>query len=327
MVRGRVTDRPYRGHVQAPSVELNPAQQQVLAALSATLDERPSFPAELAGQVRDELETRLAPLVERIADATLSVNKHALSSAHGCEGHYVASALEPFMWSAATARGTVAHKAIELAIHWRGDAAPLELIDEAMARLSQSELGLGEWLADCGPGERAELRGEANDRLTKYLECFPPLVAKWWPVPESATKAELCGGRIVLRGKVDLTIGRAAGLTAGKVLIDLKTGGFVPAHRDDLRFYALLELLRLGVPPRRVATYYLDSATLHAEDITLDLLEVAVERTVRGIEAIVELRYDSREPVLRPGPPCRWCPVLETCDVGREHLAQVDDVG
>ena len=71
----------------------------------------------------------------------------------------------------------------------------------------------------------------------------------------------------MLSGKVDLTVGRADGLRAGKVLVDLKTGGFSPSHREDLRFYALVETLRLGVPPRLLATYYLDGGRLQQEAV------------------------------------------------------------
>jgi hypothetical protein len=306
---------------------LNPAQQEVLDSLRAVPADRPTFDPALRHELRAELEDRLGGIPARLpGEETLFVSKHALSSVHGCEGHHLADAEVPFAWSAATAKGSVAHKAIELSVHWTGEATPLGLVDEAMARLSQTDASLGDWMQRSGPGELAELRSEANDRVAKFLECFPPLDARWRPVPESKLRAELCGERIVLSGKVDLTVGRADGTTAGKVLIDLKTGGFVPAHRDDLRFYALIETLRLGIPPRRVGTYYLDSGRLHTEDVTIDVLESAVERTVRGVEAIVELRHDGRSPVLRPGTPCRWCPALETCDTGRAHLAEVDDI-
>ena len=132
--------------------------------------------------------------------------------------------------------------------------------------------------------------------------------------------------RIVLSGKVDLTVGRADGVRAGKVLIDLKTGGFAPSHRDDLRFYALIETLRLGVPPRLLASYYLDGGRLVDEQVSEDTLAVAFERVVGGVDAAVALRFEDREPVLRPGAPCRWCPVRTTCAVGRAHLEEQDDL-
>jgi len=112
---------------------------------------------------------------------------------------------------------------------------------------------------------------------------------------------------------------------AGKVLIDLKTGGFAPSHRDDLRFYALIETLRLGVPPRLLASYYLDGGRLQEEVVSEDTLAVAFERVVAGAEAAVALRYEGHEPVLRPGAPCRWCPKRTDCDVGRRHLEERAD--
>jgi hypothetical protein len=43
------------------------------------------------------------------------------------------------------------------------------------------------------------------------------------------------------------------------------------------------------------------------------------------VAAAVDLRAGAREPVLRPGVPCRWCPVQETCAVGRRWLEDRDD--
>ena len=85
---------------------------------------------------------------------------------------------------------------------------------------------------------------------------------------EAPVRAEFAEGKIILSGKVDLSLGKPYGNTAGKVLIDFKTGAFYPSHREDLRFYALLESIRLGVPPRMVATYYLDRSDFSIEHVT-----------------------------------------------------------
>ncbi len=77
----------------------------------------------------------------------------------------------------------------------------------------------------------------------------------------------------------------AEGNIAGKVLIDLKTGGFSPVHVDDLRFYALVEAMKVGVPPRRVATHYLESGNLVPEDVTEPLLMSAAARVVDAVNA------------------------------------------
>ena len=306
--------------------ELNPAQAEVLEALGARPHERPEFDPRLRAELREGLQRALAPVAERVPNGeTLWVSKHLLSSVHGCEGLFLAQDEEEFAWSPQTARGTVAHKAIELSISWRGDPAASELVDEAIARLIASNDRISDYLGALGEGERAELHGEATERVNMFLECFPRLEARWRPVAESRLRADLNNDKIVLSGKVDLTVGRAEGTRAGKVLIDLKTGGFAPNHRDDLRFYALIETLRLGVPPRLLASYYLDGGRLQEELVSEDTLAVAFERVVAGADAAVALRHESREPVLRAGAPCRWCPRRATCEVGRRHLEDQDE--
>ncbi len=301
---------------------LSPAQREILEALGARPHERPEFDPRLRDGLRGELEERLAPSVAALPQGqALNVSKHALATVHGCEALFLVNEEQPFEWSAATATGSVAHKAIELTVNWRGDPAPGELVDEAIGRLIAGTDGIGDWLGGLGEGERADLRSGAVERTTMFLECFPPLEARWRPVTESRLRADLCADRVILRGKVDLTVGRAEGLRAGKVLLDLKTGGFSPSHREDLRFYALLETLRLGVPPRLLATYYLDQGRLQQEVVTEDLLASAMERVVDGARALVDLLHGGREPVLRPGAPCRWCQIRVDCETGQRWLS------
>jgi len=303
--------------VTSPDDTLNPAQREVLDLLGAAPGERPRFDPGLGRALQAELEAGLAPLLDRLPERErLWVTKHDLAQIHGCEARYLAERDRPFTWTPPMARGAVAHKAIELGAHLADQRTPLELVDEAIASLTDSQDGLGDWLATCGPTLRAEVRAEANDRVAKFAECFPPLRPSWYPVTESRCRVELFEGRIVLAGKIDLSLGRATGTTAGKVLIDFKTGGFAPNHLDDLRFYALLETVRLGVPPRLVATYYLDAARVLPETVTTDLLEAALRRTVDGADRLVALCHEGAAPALRPGPPCRWCPLLEDCEEG-----------
>lgn len=325
------TDVDADGNTDPPSsaatrTGLNPAQAEVLAALGARPHERPAFDPRLRAELRETLQERLAPVADRLPKGeTLWVSKHLLATVHGCERLFLARDAEEFSWNPANARGVVAHKAIELSIGWRGDPPPGELVDEAIARLIAGNDRIADYLGALGEGERAELHGEAVERVAMFLECFPPLEARWRPVPESRLRADLCDDRIVLSGKVDLTVGHPEGTRAGKVLIDLKTGGFAPNHRDDLRFYALIEAVRIGVPPRLLATYYLDGGRLQDEAVTEHLLSSAVERVVHGVDAAVALRHEAREPVLRPGPPCRWCPQRDDCEVGQRWMDDKDD--
>jgi hypothetical protein len=111
------------------------------------------------------------------------------------------------------------------------------------------------------------------------------------------------------------------------VLVDFKTGAFAPSHVDEMRFYALLDTLRVGTPPRLVATYYLESGQPHPERVSVDLLEAAAARTIDGVVRLAELRRAPDDAVKRTGTACRWCPVLDSCAEGAAHLrGRLDDL-
>ncbi len=306
--------------------ELNPAQQEVLDLLGSSPEDRPTFPEGLKADLRADLEDALAVIAAEISPAApMYVNKHDLSMVHGCEMRHLAEKDTPFSWSPPLARGTIAHKAIELSMHQRRRAVPLELVDEAMDRLERSDESIAGWLSTCSEVERAEVRAFANERVATFLECFPPIRTTWSPVTEARMRLELLDGRIIISGRSDLTLGRAEGRRAGKVIIDFKTGAMSSTHLDDLRLYALLEAMRIGTPPRLTASYYLDAGVAQTETITEGVLHTAVARTVDGIIKLHELAVGSRAPVLRPGWGCRWCPALADCTEGRAHLGRADD--
>jgi hypothetical protein len=304
-------------------VDLNPAQQDIADRLRGDRADRPSFDAELRHHLRNGLEYGMAVAVEALPeDKVLVVSKNRLSGVHGCEARYLE---DDFEWSVPAARGRVAHKAIEVSLNWRREIVPLVLVDEALGRLEDGEDDFARWLQGLPEIERAELRSEANDRVVKFLECWPPLPRSWRPVTEAAVRQDICGERVVLRGKVDLTLGAPDGLVAGKVLVDLKTGASKGAHLDDLRFYALVETLRLGTPPLRLGTYYLDQGRLVPEDVTEAMLESTVARVVAGVTKMVELEIRSRPAVRRAGPMCNWCKLRVGCDEGNSWLRAVEE--
>jgi hypothetical protein len=309
---------------------LNPAQQQVLDALACAPRDRPVFDEGLGGQLRAHLEDGLEPLVpvlDTLGIDQLWVSKHKVGSVLGCEVRFLADEEIGFDgWTVPRARGTVAHRAIELSMNVPGEPVPAELVEHVLSILTEGEAnGLADWLQALSEFERADLRGAAVNDVCAFLESWPPLEPKFRPRSESKVRVELFDGRITLAGKVDLTLGAAEGMRAGKVLVDLKTGGFSPVHLDDLRFYALIEAVVRGVPPRRVASHYLESARLVPEDVTAPMLVSAAERAVAAGRRWVELRAGGATPVRKVGPMCRWCPVLSTCDVGQAHLASRDD--
>lgn len=307
---------PTRG-APPPDAPLNPMQQAVLDVLARPAGWTP-LPGSVVEAIRAQVVEGLAPLKDAFTpDEPLFVTKGALAHVHACEAHYLAQ-LGRFAWTVENARGTVVHKAIELAIHWRGPIEPAEVVDEAIARLSGEEgHGPSDFLEQLRPADRAQLRSYAVDRFTKFDECFPPLKPAWRPVTESSARVDLHGGAVRLSTRVDLTLGAPG----SKVIIDLKSGRIHPQHREDLRFYALVDALRSGQAPRLLATYSLDAARADVEDVTEGVLQAAARRLVDGAIAMAAVRREEREARRTAGPPCRWCPIAEECAQGTAYLA------
>jgi hypothetical protein len=232
---------------------------------------------------------------------------------------------EQFAWTAATACGTVAHKAIELGIHSDARIPPTRLVAFAIDRIVDADQGPAQWLLTASEGDQAELRSAAVDAVTKFGDSFPPVRIGWRPRVESRLRLSLADGRIELSGRVDLALGQAKptanGCEARTIIIDLKTGGPGVHHAADLRFYALLETVRVGVPPFRLASFYLDAGEWRREDVDEDLLWATARRTTDGIERLVALQLAGQEPAETPGAQCRWCPAQAECPTGMAWLA------
>ena len=310
----------------APAQQLTPVQLRTLEALRRSPDPL-VFDADFVAEIRTEMRVALDEFTERLQpNQDVFISKHKISTALDCEEFHLIP--DDFEWKPATAKGQVAHRAIQLLLSWRGEPNPTDLVEEAMARLVDEERGLGIWIAGLSPADESDLRGQSVERLTKFMESFPPLDRRANPVTESTARWPN-EGRIVLQGKVDLMMGRPRGAESSKVIIDLKTGRPSPRHRQDLGFYALLETLARDVPPRRLATFYLDAAEAQAEDVSERLLRTSMRRTLDGINAIVELESEGRPAQRRAGVTCRWCPIADDCAEGQAFLsgsASIDDL-
>ena len=305
-------------HTENSSPVLSPVQQRTLDVLRRS-GEPIVFDEAFVSGIRNEMRVALDHFATRLeADEEIWISKHKISTVLDCEEHH----LQPsaFEWTAANARGTIAHRAIELLLSWRGEPTPIDLVDEALTRLGDENKGIGQWINTLSPADEADVRGQTAVRVTQFLENFPPLSKRWAPVTEAAVRWP-AHGPITLSGKVDLLFGRPQGRESRKVIIDLKTGRPHVRHRQDLGFYALLETLVREVPPRKVATFYLDAADAHVEDVTERLLMTAMRRTLDGIKAIIELESERRPPIRRPGTSCQWCPIAQECDDGQAYLS------
>ena len=300
--------------------DLNPIQFEVLSTLRVPEDWRPLDPGVVAA-VETLLVETLAPLRGRFtAENPLRINKNGLSTVHGCEKFHVEQKRQPFAWNVNTVRGTIVHKAVELLLNWRGPVTPADVVDEAIASIADNPReSASDFLDQLPAAQMAELRGAVMSAVTNFVDCFPPLKRQWRPLVEYSVLYDLFDKSVQFNTRMDLVIGQPG----RRVLIDLKTGRVTPTHRDDLRYYALIETLRTRQAPRLLASYSLDSARLDEEEVSEGVLQAAVRRTAAGAIAIAELQLKSREPRVRPGMQCRWCPMAGECAEGQRHLREM----
>jgi RecB family exonuclease len=292
-------------------VDLTPVQRRTLEQL---IDREPAtrLPDGFDAVLRERIETAVR---ETGLAGDLTLSKSKLNTLDHCEGAFAADLAgesEPFVHRPATMVGNLVHKAVELDVGGREDVPPRSLAERAAVRLGDEAAFGGAWRG-ITPEEQDEVLAEAVRQIELFVATFPPLRPlrdRLRPVAEMSVRTELAGGGLLLAGRVDLALSPPS----GRVLLDLKTQDAWPEHAEDMRFYALLAILRFGVAPSRVATVYLASGSWQPEDVDESSLDRAVERVVHGIGAAARAR-DGASPALTPGPHCSWCPRRATCPV------------
>jgi PD-(D/E)XK nuclease superfamily len=298
-------------------MQLTDPQRRTLEQLIGT-GERPLFPSDLAQRLRDRIESAARGLDLR---ESLWLGKERLHDHQRCEGLLQSQLLReapPFEHSPVSAGGVLAHKVVEVDMASRELLDPLGAAEVAARRLSDREERFNEHWSRLASPEQEEVLMEAARRVTLLRGSFPPireLRRTLAPVSELRVRAELLGGDVVLSGQIDLVLGLADPAEPARgtrITIDFKTGAARPEHVEDNRFYALLLTLRFGVPPYRVASFFLESGTWQAEDVSEQTLVHAADRVVAAARSAAALA-NGREASLTPGPWCGWCPRAATC--------------
>jgi hypothetical protein len=134
-----------------------------------------------------------------------------------------------------------------------------------------------------GTGERAALAAEVAEHAEVMRRCWPTLAPSWLPRTGERVSIPLAGGRVVLSGIFDLAVGVPPSGRSSVCVVDLRTGD--PHARDVLvlHYLGLLETLRSGAAPFRVATFYSRYGLVEAAELGDDDLAASVERTVATV--------------------------------------------
>ena len=200
------------------------------------------LPADIVTSIEAQLAEALAPIKDLFTpEDPLRINKHHIATVHGCEKYHVLNRQSQFAWNINTVRGTMAHKAIELLINWRGPVIPSEIVDAAITSVAENPReSASDFIISLPAHELAELRGAVVGAVSNFLECFPPIRPQWRPLVEYSASYSLFGGAVLFTSRMDLVLGHPG----RKVIIDLKTGRLTPTHRDDLRFLLVNETIQ-----------------------------------------------------------------------------------
>src|SRR4051794_41197309 len=213
----------------------SPVQERTFATLRRE-GEPIVFDAGEVAALRADAAAAVAELSGRLGGERLWVSKGFLASVHGCEAQHLAP--DDFAWRPANAAGFVAHKAIELGVHWPGTPAPMQLVDEAIGSLAEVPGRRGDFIAGLTAAQHAALRGKAVERTTKFFQQFPPLDARAHPMLESSLRWRPPGS-IEAGGRADLVIGRPPGRGRRRGGVGLQSGGGVPGHPARPRLFPL----------------------------------------------------------------------------------------
>jgi PD-(D/E)XK nuclease superfamily len=298
-------------------MQLTDPQRRTLQQLIGTGD-RPVFPADLAQRLRDRIEEAVRSLD---LPEPLWLGKEKLNDLGRCEGTFLSrlsGEAPPFEHGRASATGVLQHRAIEVVVGAREPLDPHTAAELAAKRTVDKEERFAEFWHGLLEPDRDEILMEVVRRTILFEASFPPLrelPPELSPATELPIRAELLGGALVVSGKLDLLLGtpdRLEPMRATRIAIDLKTGSAYPQYAEDNRLYALVLALRFGVPPFRVASFFLEGGTWQAEDVAEDTLFHAADRVIEAARSAASMR-SGRDPTLTPGPWCGWCPRAAAC--------------
>jgi len=135
-------------------------------------------------------------------------------------------------------------------------------------------------------GERDALAASLA-RQAKNLEALVPRFAPgWMPRTDDHVAIPLAGGRVVLQGTFDLLVGTPRPGTASLCALGLSTGGPWPRERRTLHYLALLETLRSGTPPFRLALLDSTARRYGVEDVREEHVRALASHVVAWLDRV-----------------------------------------
>jgi len=134
--------------------------------------------------------------------------------------------------------------------------------------------------------DRTALANSLRLHVDNLERLTPRFAAGWLPRTHDRVAIPLAGGRVVLSGMFDLLVGAPVPGRATLCAVGLTTGGRWAQARAALHYLALLETLRSGTPPFRVALLHSAVGRYGVEDLLEEHLRAIVSHVVARLASI-----------------------------------------
>ena len=132
-------------------------------------------------------------------------------------------------------------------------------------------------------------RGALGDVVAQHAahlrDLVPRLAPGWMPRTDDRVAIPLAGGRVVLHGVFDLLVGLAQPGAASLCALGLCSGGSWARERRSLHYLALLETLRSGTPPFRLALLETGHGRYGIEDVREEHLRAVASHLAAWLAA------------------------------------------
>jgi hypothetical protein len=255
------------------------ARDEVLALLRDGSGQRPRFDPALAGGLRAWLEDAASEVVARrgedapplflgprlLWDESMAAADPVGTPADPYPTGWVRSCLIRALFAQVVTTGEVEDPL--------GDALDALRVDPGRSGMAHH--------VDALPKEaRTALAASLRIHIENLMNLTPRFAAGWLPRTNDRVAIPLAGGRVVLNGVFDLLVGAPVPGRATLCALGLTTGGRWAQARTALHYLALLETLRSGTPPFRLALLHSAAGRYGVEDVLEEHLRTIVSHVV-----------------------------------------------
>jgi hypothetical protein len=262
------------------------ARDEVLALLRDGSGQRPRFDPGLSGGLRAWLEDAAAELVARrgedapplfLGPRLLWDESVAAADPAGTAAEAVGTATDPYPieW----VRSCLIRALFAQVVTTGQVDSPLGDAVDAL-RVDPGRSAMARHVDDLPEEARAALAASLRIHIENLMNLTPRFAAGWLPRTHDRVAIPLAGGRVVLNGVFDLLVGAPVPGRATLCALGLTTGGRWAQARTALHFLALLETLRSGTPPFRLALLHSAAGRYGVEDVLEEHLRTIVSHVV-----------------------------------------------